>query len=175
MKTNILTRDMFYGASTGTIRAASILRKNTTLAEKILWKRLRNRKLFLVKFRRQHPLDIFIVDFYCHEIKLVIEIDGEIHNSEEVKDYDLSRQSHIEQLGLTFIRFTNHEVIFEIDSVLTVIHHNVSKLTPLQGGRGSKRLVIRLFKGAGGLKILVTRNIEYRGSGPNRMVARYVF
>ena len=137
MKTNIVTRDMFYGASIGTIRAASILRKNTTLAEKVLWKRLRNRNLFQVKFRRQHPLDIFIVDFYCHELKLVIEIDGEVHYSEEAKEYDSSRQSCLEQLGLTVMRFTNHEVIFEIDSVLTRIHHYVSKLTPLQGGRGA--------------------------------------
>ena len=137
MKTNIVTRDMFYGASIGTIRAASILRKNTTLAEKVLWKKLRNRKLFQVKFRRQHPVDIFIVDFYCHEIKLVIEIDGEIHNLEEAKEYDSSRQSCLERLGLTVIRFNNHEVIFEMDSVLSRIHTYISKLTPLQGGRGA--------------------------------------
>ena len=131
MKTGILRKDMFYGASISTIRAASILRKNTTLAEKILWKKLRDRKLFQVKFRRQHPVDIFIVDFYCHEIKLVIEIDGEIHNSEEVKDYDSSRQYCLELLGLTIIRFTNHEVIFDMDSVLSRIHNYISKLTPL--------------------------------------------
>jgi len=131
MKTGILRKDMFYGASISTIRAASILRKNTTLAEKILWKKLRDRKLFQVKFRRQHPVDIFIVDFYCHEIKLVIEIDGEIHNSEEVKDYDSSRQYCLELLGLTLIRFINHEVIFDMDSVLRRIHIYISKLTPL--------------------------------------------
>jgi len=137
MKSNLPTRDIFYGAGTDTIRTASILRKNTTLAEKILWKKLRDRKLFPVKFRRQHPVDIFIVDFYCHQIKLVIEIDGEIHESDGAKEYDSSRQSILESLGLTVIRFTNHEVIFEMNSVLSRIQHYISKLTPLQGGRGA--------------------------------------
>jgi very-short-patch-repair endonuclease len=118
---------MFYGASRVTIRTASILRKNATLAENILWKKLRDRNIFQVKFRRQHPVDIFIVDFYCHEIKLVIEIDGEIHESEQAKEYDSSRQSCLESLGLTVIRFTNHEVIFEMDLVLNRIHHYISK------------------------------------------------
>ena len=131
MKTNILNRDMFYGASPVTIRTAAILRKNSTLAENILWKKLRDRKLFHVKFRRQHPIDKFIVDFYCHEIKLVIEIDGEIHETDEAKEYDSSRQSHLEDLGLTVIRFSNHEVIFEMDSVLCRISGIISELTPL--------------------------------------------
>ncbi len=127
MKTESKKRNMFYGASTGIIRTASILRKNATLAENILWKKLRDRKLFQVKFRRQHPEDIFIVDSYCHEIRLVIEIDGKIHESAEAKEYDSSRQSCLESLGLTVIRFSNHEVIFEIDSVLSRIHHYISK------------------------------------------------
>ncbi|HAM11615.1 MAG: hypothetical protein A2X05_06065 [Bacteroidetes bacterium GWE2_41_25] len=127
MKKDSLKRDMFYGASMGTIRTASILRKNATLAENILWKKLRDRKLFKVKFRRQHPVGLFIVDFYCHEIKLVIEIDGGIHNSKESKEYDSARQHFIESLGLTVIRFSNHEVIFEMSSVLCSIHHYISK------------------------------------------------
>jgi very-short-patch-repair endonuclease len=131
MKTGILSKDMFYGASISTIRAASILRKNTTLAEKILWKKLRDRKLFQVKFRRQHPVDMFIVDFYCHEIKLVIEIDGEIHDFEERKDYDISRQEYLENLGLTVIRFTNQDVIYNNTAVLSSILVKVTELTPL--------------------------------------------
>ena len=131
MKMDILKRDMYYGANSGTIRAASILRKNATLAEKILWKKLRDRKLFTVKFRRQHPVDIFIVDFYCHEIRLAIEIDGEIHDSEAAKEYDLSRQSLLENLGLKIIRFSNHEVLFEMDFVLSRIYGTITKLTPL--------------------------------------------
>ena len=83
MKTDYYNRNMFYGADAVTLRAAGILRKNMTLAELILWKKLKDKKIFKSKFRRQHPIDIFIVDFYCHEYKLVIEIDGEIHNNEE--------------------------------------------------------------------------------------------
>jgi very-short-patch-repair endonuclease len=131
MKTGFLGKDMFYGASISTIRAASILRKNTTLAEKILWKKLRDRKLFQVKFRRQHPVDIFIVDFYCHEIKLVIEIDGEIHDFEETNEYDFSRQGFLENLGLTVIRFTNQDVIYNNTAVLSSILVKVNELTPL--------------------------------------------
>jgi very-short-patch-repair endonuclease len=122
---------MFYGASPVIIRAASILRKNTTLPEKILWKKLRDRKLFKVKFRRQHPVDIFIVDFYCHEIRLVIEIDGEIHETDEVKEYDSSRQASLEQHGLTVIRFSNHEVKFNLETVIKSIMEKVTELTPL--------------------------------------------
>ena len=60
---------MFYGANAETFRAAGILRKNMTLAEIILWKKLKDKKLFSIKFRKQHPVGIFIVDFYCHEYK----------------------------------------------------------------------------------------------------------
>jgi len=68
---------MFYGASKNTFEKASLLRSNMTETEKILWEKLGNRTVFKVKFRR-HPIGIFIVDFYCHELKLAIEIDGGI-------------------------------------------------------------------------------------------------
>ena len=131
MKRNTIRRDMFYGASATTMRAASILRKDTTMAERVLWKKLKDRNLFNVKFRRQHPIDMFIVDFYCHEIKLVIELDGEIHGLKAHKAYDISRQSALENLDLRVIRFTNHEVFFEMNSVLTTITGYITKSTPL--------------------------------------------
>ena len=87
MKTDFYNRNMFYGANAGTLRAAGILRRNMTKAELVLWDKLKDKKIFKSKFRRQHPVDIFIVDFYCHEYKLVIEIDGEIHNDVENKEY----------------------------------------------------------------------------------------
>ena len=120
---------MYFGASPLTMRTASILRRNTTLAEKVLWKRLRDRNLFNVKFRRQHPLFIFIVDFYCHELKLVIEVDGEIHNNEENIEYDLSRQAFLEDHGLKVLRFTNHQVLFELSEVLAQVKQTVIELT----------------------------------------------
>lgn len=109
------------------MHAASVLRKNTTMAEKVLWKKLKDRNLFHVKFRRQHPIERYIVDFYCHELKLVIEVDGEIHGHREHCEYDMSRQSALENLGLTVIRFSNHEIIFEMATVLNRIHHYLSK------------------------------------------------
>ena len=123
--------NMFYGAEPSILRAAAILRKNMTLAEKILWKKLRDRKIFDVKFRKQHPVWIFIVDFYCHEYKLVIEIDGEIHNEEELIEHDLNRTAELNKFGLKVLRFTNDQILFNIDSVITEIHKNITEFTPL--------------------------------------------
>ncbi len=122
---------MFYGANSKTFEAAKILRKNMTLPELILWKRLKDRKLFKTRFRRQHPIDIFIVDFYCHEHKLVIEVDGDIHYGNEVKEYDLGRSAEIEKLGIKVIRFTNEEIISNIDAVIIRILNKIDELDPL--------------------------------------------
>ena len=74
------------------------------------------------KFRRQHPLGIYIADFYCHKLKLVIELDGSIHDNEEIKLNDEIRQKLIEEDGLTVIRFKNEEILNYIQNVLKVIH-----------------------------------------------------
>lgn len=79
MRSRVIERNMFYGAGRNTFERAKGLRKNMTKTEKILWKELKNRQIFKARFRRQHPIDIFVADFYCHENKLAIEIDGEIH------------------------------------------------------------------------------------------------
>ncbi|WP_461634355.1 endonuclease domain-containing protein [Labilibaculum euxinus] len=92
-----------------------------TKSEKLLWTEIRNRKLNGLKFRRQHPINIFIADFYCHEIKLVIELDGNIHDSEENKEYDEGRTAELEYLGVKVIRFTNEEVINSMTNVLAKI------------------------------------------------------
>ncbi len=133
MKFRVNEKNMFYGADSQTFEAATILRRNMTLPELILWKRLKNKKLFNIKFRRQHPINIFIVDFYCHEYKLVIEIDGEIHNSDENREYDEGRTYELERYGLKVIRFTNEQVTFKIDSVIKQIQKVISDLGPLQG------------------------------------------
>ena len=95
------------------------LRKNSTPAEKILWNHLRNRQLYGPKFRRQHPIPPFIVDFYCAQIHLVIEVDGEIHNFQQ--DQDQSRQEWLEENGYKVIRFTNDQIFNQLDWVLTEI------------------------------------------------------
>jgi len=136
MRTRIIERNMFYGAKPNIFEQAGLLRKNMTLAELILWKKLKNREILKVKFRRQHPIDIFIVDFYCHELKLVIEIDGEIHNENGRKEYDLGRTAELEKFGIEVLRFSNDQVIYNVGSVISVIQKRISLLTPLQGGRG---------------------------------------
>lgn len=122
---------MFYGANSITIRTAAILRKNMTLSEILLWKKLRDRKIFNTKFRKQHPIGMFIVDFYCHEYKLVIEVDGEVHNDKESGEYDLGRSAELNKFGIKVIRFTNDDVIYNIDSVITRILGVITELTPL--------------------------------------------
>jgi very-short-patch-repair endonuclease len=77
-----------------TLRAAHLLRRSMTKAEAVLWKKLKDRNVFNTKFRRQHPISIFIVDFYCHEYKLVIEVDGDIHNDENECQYDLAERKY---------------------------------------------------------------------------------
>jgi len=122
---------MFYGANQSLFETAKGLRKNMTLAELILWKKLKDRKLFKVKFRRQHPIDIFIADFYCHEYKLVIEIDGEIHLENEKKEYDLGRTAEMEKFGIRIIRFTNDQILFNMDNVINEIYKAITELAPL--------------------------------------------
>jgi very-short-patch-repair endonuclease len=97
---------------------ARSLRKNTTLAEKKLWKEvLSNKKMLGYKFRRQHAFNRYIFDFYCHELKLSIEVDGEVHEDKEQKEYDTIRTRHIEEFGVYEIRFSNKEVLENIDAV----------------------------------------------------------
>ena len=95
------------------------LRKEQTAEERIIWELLRDRRYMNLKFRRQHDIDGFIVDFYCHEARLVVEIDGKIHDKQ--KDYDLLRQSLIEEKGIRVVRITNEEVNTDVGAVLKKI------------------------------------------------------
>ena len=122
---------MYYGADSETLRAAHILRRSMTKAEAVLWKKLRDRNVFSIKFRRQHPVYNFIVDFYYHEYKLVIEVDGEIHNDEIASRYDLGRTEVLNNFGLKVIRFTNNQILYSLDSVIEKIQREIAKRTPL--------------------------------------------
>jgi type I restriction enzyme M protein len=98
------------------------LRKNQTEAEELLWQLLRNRQLNNLKFRRQHPLKAgFILDFYCAESKLGIEIDGGYHNEKEQREYDAERAKIIQEYGIRIIRFTNEQVLKNTEQVLNNI------------------------------------------------------
>lgn len=110
--------EFYFGASAETKAQAAELRKNMTYAEKVLWQQLRNRKLNNLKFRRQHPVDIFILDFYCHEKRLAVEVDGGIHKSPEQKEWDENRTFVLNEFGIRVLRFSNDEVIDSIGKVL---------------------------------------------------------
>ena len=97
------------------------LRQESTEAEEKLWAELRNKKLNGLKFRRQHPIDKFIVDFYCHEKKLVIELDGNIHDEKVNKEYDNARTAMLAGLDVIVLRFGNEEVINNMKNVLEKI------------------------------------------------------
>lgn len=97
------------------------LRQDSTEAEKLLWAVLRNRNLNGLKFRRQHPLDKFIVDFYCNEKKLVVELDGGVHNEKINKEYDEARTAMLAGLNVIVLRFKNEEVINDVQGVLKKI------------------------------------------------------
>ena len=92
------------------------LRRNATLGEVLLWKKLRARQLGC-QFHRQMPIDRYIVDFYCHELRLAIEIDGCSHDIEKVA-YDTARQTHLEELGIRVLRFTESEVKENVDGIV---------------------------------------------------------
>ena len=109
---------MFYNAKPHIFEKAKMLRTNMTEAEQKLWENLRGKKVLGLRFRPQHPIDIFIADFYCHVIKLVIEIDGGIHQSKSQKEYDFGREGELENWGLKVIRFTNKEIENEMNRVL---------------------------------------------------------
>jgi very-short-patch-repair endonuclease len=115
------TENYHHGAGEITYLKASALRKPQTKAEQKLWRVLRNRNLEGYKFRRQHALGPFIADFYCHEARLVIEIDGENHLIRKVKEYDKWREGILRSYGLAVIRFTNDEVFRDLDGVLKAI------------------------------------------------------
>lgn len=92
-----------------------------TEAEEILWKHLRAGKIKGIKFRRQHPVGSFVLDFYCAEAKMGIEIDGEIHKRQEIAEYDEGRTFELDKLGIQVIRFTNEEVKTDVGKVVSKI------------------------------------------------------
>ena len=96
-------------------------RDNPTQAEAILWESLRNKKLKGHKFRRQHPIGAYILDFYCHASKLCIEIDGGYHLTKERVEYDKNRTIELRNIGIKEIRFTNEQIINDLNKVLETI------------------------------------------------------
>ncbi|HEX5960391.1 MAG TPA: endonuclease domain-containing protein [Rhodanobacteraceae bacterium] len=127
---------------TRTLGAAKTLRQTVTEAEQELWYRLRGGRLDGMKFRRQHPVPPYIVDFYCMEARLVVELDGSQHGA----DVDARRTATLEGQGLLVLRFWDNQVLADIDAVLSEILGVARDRTltrpfgaPSPGGRGEKQ------------------------------------
>jgi cyclase len=121
---------MFEGASHLIFANATLLRKNMTEAEKALWVHLKA-GINGLKIRRQHPIGNYIADFYCHKAKLIIEIDGEIHNDPAVQKIDVQREKDLKSLGYNVIRFSNEEVYKDPEKVLKEIEIKISELNTI--------------------------------------------
>jgi very-short-patch-repair endonuclease len=116
------------------VKKARALRRRMSTAEIILWTKLRSRKIDGYKFRRQQPIYDYIVDFYCHELMLVIEVDGEIHSLKEIKEYDNKREKILTLNGYHLIRLTNFEIETQTDSALARIRSYMAEISsPFQG------------------------------------------
>ena len=116
-------------------QAAWLLRDRMTLAEETLWEALRDKRLNGLKFRRQHPVEQFILDFYCPRFKLVVELDGSSHDTRS--EEDAARTEHLNAFGYRILRFRNEEVFENLPGVLKRIAdaaHAGLPLAPNNGG-----------------------------------------
>lgn len=119
---------MFYGAKAEVFELASRMRKNPTQAEKAMWTILREFRKSGFLFRRQHPIEFYIADFYCHKLKLVIEVDGAVHYDKDVQLHDDGRTGEMGRFGIKVIRFTNDQVLNDRNSVLKEIENVITDL-----------------------------------------------
>jgi len=128
MKSLSVEYPMYFGAKPSIFKLAKELRKSETEAEKILWSRLNRNQILGLQFRRQHPINIFIADFYCVRIKLLIEVDGSIHEITEYEEHDKGRSEILNDFGITVIRFSNKQIMEEIDTTVEKIEAVSKKL-----------------------------------------------
>ncbi|MBU0660965.1 endonuclease domain-containing protein [Patescibacteria group bacterium] len=108
---------LYYQNQSSTRERRKLLRKQATKSEQILWQELRGKQLG-IKFRRQYNIDYYIVDFYCHELRLILEIDGNIHGENKQRLKDIERQTYLEEQGYTIVRYRNEQILNELDIVL---------------------------------------------------------
>jgi very-short-patch-repair endonuclease len=125
------------------------LRRNQTDAEKVLWAHVRSKKFLGMKFFRQYSVGPYILDFYCPEIKLAVELDGGQHSQPENREYDNARTEYIRAHGINVMRFWNNEIMSEIDGVLAKLEAIVltPPVLPLSKGRDACAawVMIRVF------------------------------
>jgi very-short-patch-repair endonuclease len=132
LKVNKPIYNFYFGASPDVNAKARVLRQTMTPAESVLWEHLRRKALEGYRFRRQHPAGRFILDFYCHPLRLAIELDGSVHNLPEQAEYDDGRTAELEHLGITVLRFRNEEILQNIDFVSDTIQSIILSLQQKQ-------------------------------------------
>ena len=120
------------------LKLARKLRTEQTDAEQMLWHLLRSRRFFKAKFRRQHPVAPYVLDFYCHEERLGIELDGGQHNEPDKRHTDKERTAFLESKGIRILRFWNNEVLQETEAVLERLYQTLTP-TPLPEGEGLQK------------------------------------
>lgn len=118
------------------LQQARELRQRQTRAEKIAWQALRNRNLQGYKFRRQHIIGGFIADFYCPQLKLIIELDGKIHDSDMARSNDLRREIVLKKYGLDILRIKNQHIIDNADSIRLFLARTIQQTLSLEEGEG---------------------------------------
>lgn len=101
------------------------LRKKETEAEELFWQRVRNKKVNGLKFKRQHSICNYIVDFYCPSEKIIIELDGEYHDTEQQNVKDKLRDAHLQTLGFKILRFRNEKILFHLNHTIEIILNTI--------------------------------------------------
>lgn len=168
---------LFYGASNIIFENAKRLRNTVTDSEKLLWEHLKEKKLG-VKFRRQHPISFFIADFYCHEKKLIIELDGSIHDKPESIIKDEERTKALNNFGIKVIRFKNDELYNNLNQVLDKIKEAMQvqhlAVPPLGGGGGLSKRIIPCLDVKDGRTVKGVNFVDLRDAGdPVELAAQY--
>lgn len=157
-----MKKTMFMGASDLIFKNAAALRNIMTPAEMLLWGHLKGSQLG-AKFRRQHPLGIYIADFYCHQHKLVIELDGSIHNLPEIVKNDAERQLNIENDGIIVLRFKNEDIFNQLEKVLDQINMQIS--SPFRGRGGLSKRIIPCLDVKDGRTVKGVNFVDLRDAG----------
>jgi len=119
-----------FNSTNRTKQFAKSLRRPLTPAENRFWFYVKGKKLLGLKFRRQHPVGNFIADFYCHELKLVVEIDGNVHLLNAQKIRDIERDLKLKELGLSVLRFSNEDVFFNAQVIDEEVKKIIDKKQP---------------------------------------------
>jgi very-short-patch-repair endonuclease len=112
---------MHLGAKPVIFGFAKELRERETRSEQMLWEVLRDKKFMNLKFRRQHPISKYIADFYNHELKIVIELDGKIHDEQEQIKYDIERDNYLKSQNIKVIRIRNEQIMLNMEEVLNTL------------------------------------------------------